>query len=1150
MLINTMRVLRYCFLVDKCLMFSLLVALSSISVGDTHTLYALYICLMLLLAGDIHPNPGPVSNVTQKKFSVCQLNVNSLYLRSDSNPTYKLDEMYTTLCLSHAFDVICVTESWLNPSIPDCNIELPGYILYRRDRSDGYGGVVIYVSNNVYSSVVPDMYSDVVENLWVTLQVGKKKVLVGAFYRPPNSDASHVSSFIDDFNNNLSIAYAKKPDILCITGDFNDRRFKWSDQHNNSDLRNLFYDTLSLNNLTQVINEPTHFTEHCSSLLDLLITDVPDCVERSGVLPPVGTCHHYPVYCVFNVTYSTDACFKRKIYLYNRADFNNMNDYLLNLPWEMIIDSNSSVDSNVENFYKVWEDICNYFVPNKSVIIRPRDKPWMTGSIRRLLRKRDRYHKMYRKTLNVTYLNLWKNARRIAKSEINKQKSKHTESVTDQLLCPTTSSKSFWKITKTLIGKNNTSEIPTLIDATGNKYVTSLQKAEHFAQYFAMQSSMPHDVVPQLPELYYVTQSRLSVIHVEPENVFKMLNSLDVHKSVGPDYVCNRLLKECAVALAEPLCTLFNMSLQRGIYPTEWKCANLTPLFKDKDKFIRTNYRPISLLSCISKCFENCVFIELYAYCVSNNLLTWKNSGFKHLDSTIYQLISIVHTISAAIDKGKYVSMVFLDISKAFDKVWHDGLLFKLKTFGIDGRLLLWFKSYLQNRKQRVIIKGHASSWYTTNSGVPQGSVLGPLLFLIFINDIDVGVLSEMRMFADDTMMFDVAQNISTSVSKINNDLNTLSTWAHQWRVTFNPEKTVYMVYSRSGKHVEHDPIVFSGVNIKQVTFHKHLGIVLNNRMSWENHVTYIVERVSTRINMMRRVQNVAPRNCLEVLYKSFVRPLFDYGDVLFPHISVTQCKRLEQIQRQAALICTNAYVRTPHILLLQELNWEQLSTRRKYHCLVLMFKIQKGLVPAYLSNMCPPTIEQAIPYRLRNRNNVSSFTCKYNAFSNSFFPSTIKSWNALDSGIRHISTVNMFKAKLHNCKNTANKLFSALHGRAAINHTRLRLGLSALNAHRCSFNFIDYSHCPKCGYESEDSIHYFLQCPAYVAERETMFATIKNIVSSEHVIYHIQTPLSRNQSVSYVKKLLNGDLNLIFEQNVCLFRAIEKYINETRRFI
>ena len=649
--------------------------------------------------------------------------------------------------------------------------------------------------------------------------------------------------------------------------------------------------------------------------------------------------------------------------------------------------------------------------------------------------------------------------------------------------------------------------------------------------------------------MYFVTEARLCSIKTTPETIYKILKSLNVNKAVGPDGISNKILKECALSLSEPLSFLYNQSLSSGVYPTCWKDADLFPLFKSNEKHLRNNYRPISLLTCMSKCFEMCVFKDLYRYCVVNNLLTWRNSGFKHGDSTICQLTALVHMLYDNMDKGRDITMIFLDVSKAFDKVWHDGILFKLQTFGIHGPLLCWFRSYLTNRRQRVVIKGANSPWFPTNAGVPQGSVLGPLLFLIFINDMECATQCQMRMFADDTHVYDISNDYQNSVQNINNDLLSLQHWATQWRVTFNPQKTVYMVFSRKTiNNVFPSDIYFNGIPLARVSEHKHLGIILNEKLLWDSHIDYINEKVSSRLSAMRRLIFIVPRRCLENIYKTMVRPIIDYGDILFPHLPVNLSKRLENLQRQAALICTRAYVRTPHVLLLSELGWEDLYIRRQFHSLCMMYKIQNGFAPQYLCNICPPNTGQTTGYNLRNSDNIISVYCKYKPFSRSFFPYTIKQWNGLLESVRLVTTINIFKKKLtEHMLSKQNKLFSHFHSHASVNHTRLRLGLSGLNSHRAHFNFIENGTCPKCGHETEDVHHFFFVCNRYAALREELLESVLHIVGPEHYVFNFH---GRNNIVRSSKFMLNGDLSSSFENNVAIFKAIHKFILSTKRFI
>ena len=333
-----------------------------------------------------------------------------------------------------------------------------------------------------------------------------------------------------------------------------------------------------------------------------------------------------------------------------------------------------------------------------------------------------------------------------------------------------------------------------------------------------------------------------------PSAVKKNILSLDTIIAVGPDRIGNRILKECAEVLYNPLSELFNKSLNEGIYPTAWKEALVTAIFKKVDRQIKTNYRPISLLSCISKVFEKLVFDKFYDYLIRNNILTDVNSGFKKNDSAINRLLAILENIYQSLDNHQDSIFVSLDISKAFDRVWHEGLLFKLKQLGVNGALLKWFNSYLCNRSQRVVLGGSSSASKYLHSGVPQGSILGPLLFLIYVNDMTVGLNTIVHQFADDTNLLCNYKNPVEAAELINRDLITLSHWADQWRVTFNPHKTHYMIISLKKNKHRLDPLYLNNTEILESSKIDSLGLTITNKLSWNEHTIKLINKASKRL--------------------------------------------------------------------------------------------------------------------------------------------------------------------------------------------------------------------------------------------------------------------------------------------------------------
>ena len=505
------------------------------------------------------------------------------------------------------------------------------------------------------------------------------------------------------------------------------------------------------------------------------------------------------------------------------------------------------------------------------------------------------------------------------------------------------SSKTYWKILKKLINKTTIPRIPPLF--YNNRLVVNCRdKASLVNDYFLSQCS-PIDNNSVLPDAFeYTTENKLCTISFEKDYILSMIRSMNPYKSHGFDNLSIRMLQLCGDAIIEPLSIIFQNVIDTGIYPEGWKYANITPIHKKNNKQEVKNYRPISLLPVCAKLFEKIVFQNIYNHMISNNLLTKHQSGFRPGDSTTNQLLFLVHSIHNSFDhtESRQVRSVFLDISKAFDKVWHSGLLFKLKQNGIEGKLLSLMTSYLTDRKQRVILNGSASNWGAILSGVPQGSVLGPLLFLVYINDMENGIKSQIKFFADDTSLFSVVSNPVLSAAELNHDLGLIESWAFQWKMAFNPDPTkqaVEILFSRKTNVVNHPPLYFNNSVITPAEDHKHLGITLDRRLTFAKHIGEKIAFARKGIGLIRLLSSYVPTKTLDLMYKMFVRPHLDYCDVIF-HIPPFKehgtsnfslnylMKSIESTQYQAACAVTGAWKGTSLVKLYEELGWESLSDR------------------------------------------------------------------------------------------------------------------------------------------------------------------------------------------------------------------------------
>ena len=306
---------------------------------------------------------------------------------------------------------------------------------------------------------------------------------------------------------------------------------------------------------------------------------------------------------------------------------------------------------------------------------------------------------------------------------------------------------------------------------------------------------------------------------------------------------------------------------------------------------------------------------------------------------------------------------------------------------GLSDGLLRWFKSYLSHRRQRAVLNGVESNWADVLAGVPQGSILGPLLFLIYINDIVNNIRSSIRLFADDTTIYIIIDNPQTAALILNTDLETIYGWSHDWLVDFNPTKTSTLLISRRQHPVFHPSLEMNNVVLNETTSHKHLGLTISNTCSWIEHINNIAETAWSRLNLMRLLKFKINRKALEKMYFAFIRPLLEYSDSVWDNSPAYVKKQLDDIHYEAARIITGGTKLCSHDKLLSDLGWDTLQERRTKHKLVIFYKILNNLTPPYLQDFVPPLVQEANPYRLRNSNDIRTIIIVSKMHSNEAIP-------------------------------------------------------------------------------------------------------------------------------------------------------------------
>ena len=626
---------------------------------------------------------------------------------------------------------------------------------------------------------------------------------------------------------------------------------------------------------------------------------------------------------------------------------------------------------------------------------------------------------------------------------------------------------------------------------------------------------------------------------------------MNPNKATGSDEISGKMLQICDESVIVPLFIIFQNILESSTYPDQWKQANVVPIHKKEDKQLVKNYRPISLLPLCGKIFEKLIFDGLFSYLVSNNLITKNQSGFVPGDSCTNQLLYLINEIHEAFEdpKSLEVRAIFLDISKAFDKVWHEGLMFKLKQNGVSGKLLSFFKSYLSNRKQRVALNGFYSDLAEIESGVPQGSVLGPLLFLVYINDLENGIKSNVKFFADDTMLYSIVKDPLLSAADLNHDLEKINQWAKQWKMAFNPDPNKQaneVLFSCKTKKVDHPPLFFNGFPVVQVKETKHLGLILQFNLNFVKHLIEKMKKAKQIIGIMKHLNFLLPFKTLNQMYKSLVRPHLDYCDIIY-HIPQTvrpppegislhhQMESIEKVQYQAALAVTGSWQGTDRVKLYEELGWESLTDRRLSRRILQVHKIVDGKTPSYLREKLPQRRNVLI-----NLPNVFH-EIKYGTdrYLNSFFPDATKNWNNIITDFKDLPSFEDLKKHLFSLYRPVAKPIFDIHNPHLRYIFQLRVGLSHLRQHKKCHKFAD-TLSDKCFCKNgvEDTPHFLITCPFYSTHREVMFTSVETLLQNHDLSF-----------TNSVEVLLYGHPLLNASENRLILLATLEFISKTKQF-
>ena len=879
---------------------------------------------------------------------------------------------------------------------------------------------LIYVRSNINFQLRTDLSPNNLECLTVEISNPRSKpFLVSTWYRPPQSPPDLFSTFeriIDKIDaENLE---------LYLMGDLNCNLLSDVVSNNSSHLLNI----IDMFGLSQLITEPTRVTQHSSTLIDLCLTNCPDKISKSGVIN-IGISDHSAIYFTRKVAHFRPNMHKnvevRQLKNFNEADF--VRDLRM-IDWNSVTTHN-----NPNDMWDVWKHllacVIDKHAPLRTKRVKNKRSPWITNELLREMRTRDFLKKKAASTNDHSIWKQFKDARNKANNSVKKAKRKY---FSDNLDANKSDPRKTWRLINELQFRQNKSTKVSQVK-TGNQVFTSPGDiAEAFNNHFTnIGQSLAQEIpISEIDPLAYVSpvEGVFSFQRINAQKVIKLLKAIDVSKATGLDKIPIRFLKIATEVVAPSLTGIFNQSLVTGIFPSDWKMAKVSPIFKNGSKSDLNNYRPISVIPTVAKIFEKIIYDQLYQYLSDNGLLNSGQSGFRSLHSTLTALLETSDNWCVNIDRGLLNGVIFIDLRKAFDTIDHKIILQKLTKYGVDQDALKWFKSYLTNRMQRCKVNNHLSRESPLNCGVPQGSIIGPLLFLIYINDLpnclNVGTP---RMYADDTNVTFSAATIPDLESQINSDLKYIDRWLKANKLSLNVAKTEFMVISSRQKLQSLNDytmnIHIDGVPINQSNQSKSLGLIIDENLSWKAHIHEISKKVSSCIGALKRVRPFVSMHTAIKIYKALIEPHFDYCSAVWDGLTQQLSEKLQKLQNRAIRVITKSSYDTSSRLLLTSLGWDNLSSRRAKQKANLMYKCINNLAPAYLCNLFLPRIPS---YDFRNaKKKLLLPKPRTDYLKHSFSYSGAILWNNLPEEIRTSNSLAFFKRSY-------NKLFSDQYSHTA----------------------------------------------------------------------------------------------------------------------
>ena len=773
------------------------------------------------------------------------------------------------------------------------------------------------------------------ENLVFEVLYPNKSLIISNIYRSPTPPrntpiSDHMTSFLDTLDTHLSnLSELNKPSYIFTDSNINLLRL------HDTQICSDYLDTLITNGFIQLICKATRIQSHNTSLIDHIITNTNLKHYTCGTIVD-DISDHFINY----IQITIDKPHKQKINTETKRQINETNTINLKNALRLTDWSDITADNNVDtSFNKFWEKFNALYNTHFPVITtrfnrnKHKINGYMNDELLEMRNIKTTLHKKSILTRDTDDINNYRIHRNNYNTALRQSKQKY---YTENLNLNTKNSKRTWELLKEAANLNKTKTTIDKINKNDNIITNPVDIANEFNDFFTTigvkiaenikpSIAKPEDFMPQLDNLENLDLGTTSQTHI-----CDIIKSLQPKNSCDVDGISTKLLKALAIEISSPLSHIFNLSLKDGIFPSRLKSSRTVPVFKSGNPDLCDNYRPIALLSTLSKILEKIVCVQLINHLNRNNILYEHQYGFQRNKSTKHNIIHALNHISKALNENKYCIGVFFDLKKAFDVCSHKILLMKLNKMGIRGTALEWFKSYLADRTQIVDINGSHSRSRKIKISILQGSILGPILFLCFINDLHHVTSLLTLMFADDTFTLKSNNNLNNLIHEVNAEINKIAIWFRANKLAVNINKTKYMIFRMKGKPLninmpdlvynENEPNQLSDNSLittleryhdnhplKEGRAYKLLGIYLDEHLTLNSHVNHIVSKLTKSLYCIKQTKHILTLKGLKALYFSLIHSHLTYCTSIMSLITAKNLNRILKIQKKAIRIITNS---------------------------------------------------------------------------------------------------------------------------------------------------------------------------------------------------------------------------------------------------